>query len=562
MKRKVIASLLAGLMLFSFTACGKDEKDTNTQDSNKEQIVVDGNTLDAQQYYNGYLFSEPSTLDSVKGNDSYGNSVLINIMEPLTRMDEANGVNERVGAGAESWTSNEDGTVWTFKIRANKWSDGQAVTAEDYAYGITQTLSPEAGSPNAYLITCIKNGVAVNNGEKPVSELGVKALDESTLEITLENPTPYFLSLTDTRAMFPLRKDIVEKYGETYGAEMDTIVGNGPFKIEKWTHNSEIKLVKNENYWDANNVYLENVNWKIINDESAIFNSFENGSLDGCSTGTPEWIEKFKSKDDVDYITYVIPSVRFFFFNTEDELFKNENIRKAFTVAINREDVAKAIFFDTMAPAYSWVPQGVSTGELGDYRELVDEPLKAICKEDPKELLLKGMKELGLGDDPSKITIKFTLGDTNQWIRNFGEYYQQKYKEILGVNVELDCNEWGTFQSKTNSGDYQMGYMVWGIDYNDPISMLELMTSNAGAIPTFWSNSEYDELIEQASKEMDEKKRVELYQKVEEILFQEGCALCPVVNESTHSFRYSYVKNASTTSFNSMGLKKVYTSGR
>ena len=558
--KRLLALALAGVMTFSMAACGGGSEDKKAEG---EQKTVNGDVLDAEQYFNTSMGSDPSTLDSVKGNDMYGNSILLNIMEPLTRLDEKDGENVRVGAGAESWESNEDGTVWTFKLRDNQWSDGEAVTAEDYAYGITRTLDPEAGSPNAYLITCIKNGVAVNNGEKPVSELGVKAVDDKTLEITLESPTPYFLSLTDTRAMFPLRKDIVEKYGETYGAEKDNIVGNGPFVVQTWTHNSEIVLAKNEKYWDAENVHLQNVNYKILNDENAIYNSFENKSLDTCSSGTPEWIDRFKSKEDVIYTKSVISSVRFHFFNTKDKLFGNENIRKAFTLAINREEVAKSIYFDTMDPLYSWVPNGVSTGEQGIYREQVEEPLKAMYEsEDPKELLLKGMEELGLGSDPSKLDIKFTLGDTNQWIRNYGEYYQQVFKKELGVNIELDTNEWGTFQSKTNSGDYQMGYMVWGIDYNDPISMLSLLKSNAGSIPTFWESAEYDALIDQASVEMDEAKRVELYKQAEKLLFEEGCALCPVVNESKHAFTYEYVKNISELPFTTMGSKKLYISGR
>ena len=140
-------------------------------------------------------------------------------MEPLTRVEDQDGKDVRVPAGAESWESNEDGSVWTFHLRDNKWADGQDVTAEDYAYGIRQALDPNSGSLNGYLITCIKNGAAVNSGEMDASELGVKVIDDKTLEITLENPTPYFISLTDTRAMLPLRQDIVEQYGDTYGAE-------------------------------------------------------------------------------------------------------------------------------------------------------------------------------------------------------------------------------------------------------------------------------------------------------------------------------------------------------
>ncbi len=216
-----------------------------------------------------------------------------------------------------------------------------------------------------------------------------------------------------------------------------------------------------------------------------------------------------------------------------------------------------------MYPAYSWVPDGVSTGELGNYRDQAEEPLKAMAEsEDPKELLLKGMEELGLGSDPSTLSVTFTLGDTNQWIKNYGEYYQQVFKNVLGVNITLDFNEWGTFQSKTYAGEYQMGYMVWGIDYNDPYAMLSLMVSNSGNIPTFWENEKYDELIAQSSVEMDEAKRVELYKEAENLLFNEGCALCPIVNESANTYRYSYMKNMATMPFTTTGLKYVYTSGR
>ena len=196
------------------------------QKSAKSDVEVDGNQLDADQHYNTYMSADPTTLDSVKGNDTYGWSVLLNIMEPLTRMDEQDGETVRVPAGAKSWESNDDGTVWTFTLNDNKWSDGEPVTAEDYVYGIKRTLDPESGSLNSYLITCIKNGKAVNNGEMSVDELGVKAVDDKTLKITLEQPTPYFLSLTDTRAMLPERQDIVEKYGDTYGAEAGNIVCN------------------------------------------------------------------------------------------------------------------------------------------------------------------------------------------------------------------------------------------------------------------------------------------------------------------------------------------------
>lgn len=551
MKKKLVAALLVTAMTLSLTACGGGDSKSSGGGS--------------EQYYNTYIASEPSTLSTLMGNDIYGWEVNKNTLEPLTRLVEKDGKQEREGAGAESWESNDDGTVWTFKLRDNKWSDGQAVTAADYAYGITQTLNPETGSPNSYFTAdYIKNGSKVVNGELPVEELGVKAVDDKTLEITLEAPTPYFMAITDTRACYPVRQDIAEKHGEAYGSELETLVFNGPFKVESWTHNSEIKLVKNPDYWDAENVKLDRVNYAIVNDENTRFNSFESGALDYVSVGSEEWADRFDKKEGVERVDSTIPEIRFDFFNTEDELFSNLNIRKAFVLAVDREDMLKTIYQDMHEVAYFWVPKAINTGENGEYRAQVDAPLEKMAKEnDAKELLLQGMKELGLGDDPSKITVKYDLSGTTQWSRNYGEYVQQKYKEILGVNIELNFNEWSTFQQKTNSGDYQMGNMLWSTDYDDPMSMISLFTTeNSGNIPTRWSNEKFDDLIEQASREMDENKRVELYSQAEQVLFEEGCNICPLINDQKHIFYYSYVKNLNKLETTTSGLKYVSIEGR
>lgn len=550
MKKKLVAALLVAAMALSLTACGGGGKGSSGG----------GGGADAQQY-NTYLATEPSTLDTIKGNDMYGWEINKNTLEPLTRLVEKDGKQEREGAGAESWEPNEDGTVWTFKLRDNKWSDGQAVTAADYAYGITRTLDPDAGSPNSFFTApFIKNGQKVVNGEVGVEELGVKAVDDKTLEITLEAPTPYFMSITDTRACYPVRQDIAEKYGETYGSELESLIFNGPFKVDSWTHNSEITLVKNDQYWDKDNVKLDKVNFAIVTDSNARYNSFESGALDTSSVGEQEWVDRFDKKEGVERVDTHQPAMRFDFFNVEDELFKNLNIRKAFTLAVDREDMAKTIYQDLHVPAYWWVPQAISTGENGEYLDQVPGPLEKMAKEeDPKELLLKGMEELGLGSDPSTINVKYSLSATTQWTRNYGEYVQQKYKEILGVNIELDFNEWSTFQQKTNGGEYQMANMVWTTDYDDPMSMISLFTTeNAGNIPTNWSNEKFDELIAQASREMDETKRVELYGQAEQVLFEEGCNICPLVNERKISFHYDYVKNLNERETSTSGLKYVY----
>lgn len=588
--KKFLAILLSSAMMLSFMAgCGDSgsttEKDaTTTPDANgttdaagtpettdtgwKPGItpVKAGEVeMDSEQIYNTYMASEPATLDSTKAADMYGNYILTNVMEPLLRIEEdSEGKNFVAGAGAETWEANEAGDVWTFHLRDNTWSDGQPVTANDYAYALKRTIDPATGSPNSFMLAPIKNADAVMNGSTPVDDLGIKAVDDKTLEITLENPTAYFESLMCTKVSFPVRQDIVEQHGERYGSEMDTMVFCGPFQIQAWTHNSEFVLTKNDSYWDKDHVQLQTVIYKIMADENSIMNSFDNGSLDTVGVAKKEWLDRFKEKEDASYVTYISPAVRFDFYNTKDELFQNANVRKAFTLGLNREELADVIYQGSMEGTYAWVPKNVNAGELGEYRTLVESPLLKLKEEnpDPKQLLIKGMEELGLGSDPSTLKVTMSFGGTDQWMRTYAEYIQQTYKNTLGVNLELDFNEWPTYSDKVSKGDYQIGYMAWGHDFNDPIDLLNVGSAASGSVATGWVNEEFESLLEQARKEMDANKRLELYKRAEEILLYEDGVFCPVVNEKVNNFRYNHVKNMASTPFASVGAKYIYISGR
>lgn len=564
MKTKKYISLVVvlALLLTTLVGCGKESKTVDKGRKDEGQSVEQ--EIDSEQYLNLIMSAEPSTLDASKGADSYSNGILNNVLEPLTRLEEDKDLkNVLAPAGAEGWEHNEDGTVWTFKIRDAKWSDGEPVRAQDYEYGIKRTLKPDTAAPYAYLLAPIKNAAKVNSGELPVEELGVKSLDDKTLEITLESPTPYFLQLTYQRVMLPQRQDMVEKHGDKYGSEIDTLVYNGPFIISNWAHNSEMVLAKNENYWDADKVKLNNINVKILSDENAIYNSLANGSIDSTGVGKPEWIERFKGNKDLEQLEVINPSTFFMFFNTQDELFKNANVRKAFSLAIDREELADVIFHGINVPAYGWVSPSISV-EDNEYRTLVEEPLKKLAEEnkDPKALLVKGLEELGMDTDTSKLTVKMTLGSTDQWFRTYGEYVQQMYNENLGINFEVEFVEWPVFSSMVEKGEFQIGYMAWGAEFNDPISLLSLLKSDSGAIQTGWSNARYDELISLASKEMDAEKRLEYYTEAEKILLYDESVLAPTVYPRSNVFKYKYVNGLGVTPFGTSGYKYGYTQGR
>lgn len=559
--KKLSAALLAVAMVGSLAACGSKKSSSSGSSGGTSKY-------DADQTLVQNLQNEPATLDASKATDQYAIQVLMDTCEPLTRYEEQkDGSNKITPAAAKSWESNDDGTVWTFHLRKNTWSDGKAVTAKDYEYGAKRIMDPNTASQWGYMLSCLKNGEDVLAGKKPTSELGVKATDDYTLEITLEAPTPYFLSLTYTNFILPIRQDVVEKYGDKYGADVAGLLSCGPFTMKSWKHNSEIILVKNNKYWDKKSVHLTKIDYKMITDNTASYNMFDNGGIDLTGVGDIEWLKRFKKKANVKYTEYTTPAVNFEFYNTKDKFFSNANVRKAFALAIDRDDMAKTIFHDLFTPTYSWIPQGVSTGELGDFRDQVKEqPLKTLQKENPdaKALLLKGMKELGLGDDPSKLKVTYSTGGTDQWSRNMCEFMQQMFKKNLGVSIDLDFNEWATFQNKINSGDYQMGGMAWSIDYNDPMAMLQIMVTGANTIPTGWSNPEFDKLVKQAGKEMDETKRVDLYKQAEYIMLHDDCVLVPELLRSVHRCSYKYVmgKPNNYNAANSVSDKYMYIAPR
>lgn len=515
------------------------------------------------QYLNLVLAAEPTTLDPSKGSDSYSNSVLNNVLEPLTRLEEnQNQENFVAPAGAESWEYNDDGTVWTFKIRENLWSDGEPVTAYDYEYGIKRSVDPNTASPYAYLLEPIKNASAVNRGSLAVDELGVKALDDRTLEITLEATTPYFLSLTYQRVMLPQRQDIVEAHGDRYGSSVDSIVYNGPFILDSWVHNSELKFIKNEYYWDADTVQLEKVNLRIIQDENAVLNSFANGSIDATTTNNQEWRNRFMNQANVNHFETINPTTFFLFFNTNDEIFQNENIRKAFSIAVNREEIANVIFNGVHTPAHGWVAPNINIGDT-EYRSVVEGPVEKLIREnDANDLLVKGLEELGRSTDPADLTIEISLGGTDQWFRTYGEYLQQMFQNTLGITVKIRQLEWPTFSQNVSRGDFQVGYMAWGSEFDDPAALMSLHTSTSNAIGHGWSSDRYDELISLANNEMDQEKRIEYFREAEEMLLYQYAVLSPVVHPRSNVFRYNYVNGLGVTPFGTSGWKYGSIDGR
>jgi len=521
--------------------------------------------IDKDQYLNLVLAAEPKTMDISKATDLYSTQVLKEITEGLTRMEtDKDGKEFAAPAGAEKWVTSPDGLKWTFTLRDYSWADGQKVKASDYVYSLLRTLDPNTASQYAYFLFPIKGAEEYNAGKGKKEDVGVKAVDDKTLEFTLNQPTPYFLLLTNYKTFLPQREDFVKKYGDKYGTELETLPVSGPFKITEWVHQNKVTLEKNDKYWDKDKVKLSKVNYKIIKDEIARMNELLNGSLDSSGVRKQEWVDKFTQAGKYNKIGGFDGSIVYQFYNQKSKIFSNAKTRLAMNLALNREDIVKTLYKGLGEPAYGWIPFGIQIG-TEEYRKAVGaEPLKAAAEKnkDPKALFIEGMKELGLGEDPSKVTIKMLESGTDAQSKEFAEYYQQAYQKALGVKIDIQYMEWDTFQKKLDAFEYDLAGMAWGEDYNDPMTFMDMWLSNANQVQTGWKNAKYDELVNKTRTAKDSKERMDLFKQAEQMLVVDEATAAPVTYRKYQTFRAKYVQNLMLVNFGEPELKYAYTQGR
>lgn len=520
---------------------------------------------DKEQFLNLILAADVKTLDSSKATDTYSAQILIETMEGLTRVTN-DGKQDKVElAGAKEYKVSDDKLTWTFTLRDYKWSDDKPVTAKDYEYAWKRLLDPKTASDYAYFLYCVKGAEEFNTGKGKIEDVAVKAVDDKTLEVKLNAPTLYFLDLTAFKNLYPLRQDKVEAAGEKYGQDPAQLVYNGPFTIANWVKGSKVELVKNEKYWDAKSVKLSKATFNVVKEEQPRMQMFEAKQLD--ATGARgEYREKFKSQAEKE--GYQInqgynPMTAYDFFNAndKDKLFTNAKVRLAFSLAIDREALIKNVF-KRHYPAYGWAPYALSIGGK-EYRKEVPEPLKALKDKDPKALFAEGLKELGL--DPAKqYTVSYLSSGTDTVSRTIAEWYQNQWQTKLGVIVKLEAvNDFPQFLDKVDNGEFQIGGMAWGADYNDPMTFFDMWTTGNGNNPGKWSNKTYDELVKKVAAETDQAKRLELFKQMEQILLVDDCAIAPTYFADKFTFIHKYVKGLQMPLFGSdYEIKWAYTEGR
>jgi len=535
--KKSFSLLLSMLLVLSIflVACGDKESATT-----EEQVL------------NININSEPPSLNPGLASDSTSGSVLNQIFEGLTTPNAEGGVDL---AAAEDVVISDDQLTYTFKLRDAKWSNGDAVTAADFEYAWKWALDPVNASSYSYQLYYIKGAQSYNEGTGSVEDVAVKAIDDKTLEVTLNNPTPYFLELTAFYTYYPVNSKIAAENPEWAFNSGESYVSNGPFKLTTWNHSSDIVLEKNEHYWDVENVKLDTINMAMINDPNTELSMYDNGELHwaGSPTGSlpTDSLKALEANGTLNNQEYA--GIYNYKFNTKAEPTNNENIRKALTLAIDRQSLIDNVVLGYQKPAFGIVPPSLYGDAAGeDYGYFADNDV-----EKAKEYLAAGLQELGYASASELPTIKISY-NTQESHAKIAQAIQAMWTDNLGINVELSNSEWAVYLEEVQAGNYQVARMGWSADFNDPINFLEMYYSaDGGNNDTGWESAEYQALLDQAATETDAEKRKDLLMQAEAV-FMDDMAVAPIYFNTMNWLKAENLKGEILTPLSSIYFKTAY----
>lgn len=458
------------------------------------------------------IVTEPSSIDPQITTDIPGGTVDELILEGLLRKDKTG---KSVAGIAQKWEKSKDGLVWTFHLRDGvKWSNGDPVTAKDFKAGWIRGLNPDTAGSNASMLFVIKNGEKYNAKKVSENEVGIKVIDDKTLQVTLESPTPYFDDLVTFKSFMPLNQKFYNEAKDKYFTEAKYTISNGPYTLEKWTHDSELKFKKNPNYWDAGNVKIDNVELKIIATDSAV-NAFKNKEVDVTAV-TFEQAKEFAGKPEL--VKANDGGIYYLLFNTKENVFKNAKVRRAITMAINKEELVNKVLEGSEKLTKTFTPSGIGlNGVSKDFAAEVatDQPKFNVAE--AKKLLAEGLKEEGLSELPR---FEILFNDTGSR-KAIAEYIQESLRNNLGANVELDKVSGKERIERTKKRDYQISLQNWTGDFLDPITYLDLFDSTNANNRGDFKNVKYDELTKIVKSSADPKVRVPAMIQMEKLISEE-----------------------------------------
>jgi len=491
--KKILILLLSVTLIFSLTSCGGSS-------ANKDFEV------------NVCIASEPMTIDPALNSSVDGAIMLQHSFEGLMKWVNDGKGNAIIDKGqAADYTVSDDGLVYTFTIRDDaKWSDGKPVVAGDFKYAWDRLVDPKTAADYGYIISDLNATWA--------------APDDKTFVVTLPNPCTYFLEICAFPATYPVREDIIKSAGDQWTFDPSTNIGNGPYKMSAWEHNSKITYVKNDQYYDYKNLGPAKINFYLMDDANAMLAAFNDGTLN-FNEGYPiEEVDSLLASGQLKTAKYL--GTYYVCFNTKDKIFKDPLIRKAFSLAIDRNFIVDQITKTGEKPADAYVPPGISDvdGPSGkDFRTVGGSfySVKAADYDANVKEAQAALAEAGYPGGKGFPTVEYVY-NTDSRHKAIAEALQQMWEEKLGVKVTISNEEWGTFLETRKNGDYQIARNGWISDFNDPISFIDMWHTGGGNNDAQYNNTTYDKLVDQVKSSTDNATRMTDMHKAEDILMKDN----------------------------------------
>ena len=548
--RKILAMVMAlALLCATFTACG-DTSGTSSSAGTSSTASETGDSSAAEEgetatggsggTLNMRNTMEPTSLNTLLATYAYDFTPINAMIECLYRDDE-NDVPQP--AGAETVDISDDKLVYTFHLREDAtWSNGDPVVATDYEFAWQQALNPEVASDYAYMLYFIHNAEPYFNGEVEWSEVGVKVIDDYTLEVTLDNPLPYATDLFAFPTLAPINQKFYEEVGaDKYATDAEYFCCNGMYELTEWSHNSQIVFQKREDYWNADAVGPDEIVYKIITDSQAGLNSYLSREIDYTDLDSGEVVQQAEAAG---FEVGVKParSSYYLIVNTEDEFMSNQNLRLALAYSIDKQALVDTVYQNDNQPMTSFTPpaiMGAAGADGPSFQEALLEERGEMYPasgdlEKAQEYLQAALEELGCTVDELNLSIDCADDSLR---RNCATFLQEQWRQNLGIeNITVNSMQTKQVSANRQSGDYCMSLGGWSPDYNDAINFLDLWVTDGGNNDSFWSNEEYDNLIAQATAEADEEVRQQYLFDAEEILAAE----MPIIPLYWQCQNYSY----------------------
>ena len=544
MKKRALALLLAATMVFGLTACGGNS-DTASNEADNAAEATD-NTDDAAQpaetdteepaestdaaqsdaastgekILSVQVGPNPETIDPALNSAVDGGNMLLHSFECLLAVDKDG---KLIPGQAESWETSEDGLTWTFHLRAGlKWSDGSDLTANDFVYSWKRVCDPNVAAPYAETVLGMVAGYE-DAIAGDLDALQVVAQDDSTLVVTLNAPCSFFGSLAAFATLSPVQQATVETNGDAWATAAETYVSNGPFYVSEWVPSSYFMMTKNPNYWNADAIKLDGIKWNLIEDANASYSAYQTGEVLFIKDVPTEEIPSLS--DNPEFHVDPIIGTYYLSVNTQREPFTDANVRKALSLAIDREYVAGTLMQGTYSAASNFMGPGWIDTDGSQFidkanggQPYIDTANHEANVETAKQLLA----DAGYPDGEGLPSITYSTNDAG-YHKVVAEYLQQAWAE-LGVELNVEIVEWASFTPMRRNGDYDASRNGWVGDYSDPSNMLDLLYSTNGNNDGKFNNAEYDAAMELSRTTLDAAERSEALHKAEDILMEEaGC---------------------------------------